>query len=149
MKLSAFAKFVLPEYRKKDVDGDGKDDTLCNWFVNRVAQHVGCDELKGLLANQIVELLGQSWILLDQDEAQEQANSGHLVIAGWANPAGHGHVALVIPGKISWSRQFGDDVPNGANAGNTTFYGRPMSHGFRKNQKPCYWMWQGQPKEAS
>jgi len=152
-QIIKIAKDVLPLYKARDLDGDGEPETLCNFFVNDVATKVGCISLHGLLANQMIHLFDANiadWQPLDPDEAQAEANLGRLVIAGWCNPhGGHGHVCIIIPGTLTWSKQFNDDVPMAANAGATTFFGRPVSYAFRSDQKPRYWKWMGQSKEDS
>lgn len=150
MTPSQIAKKVLHEYRARDVDGDGDLDTLCNLFVRRVAEGVGCQELDKMLANSIVHHCEKRWVALDPDEAQDQANQGRLVIAGWANPTGgHGHVAVIIKGNLGWSKSFEDDVPMCANAGTSIFYGRPVSYAFKASQKPSYYMWPGESQEET
>lgn len=158
-KLLAFVREAvrLDRFKSRDVTGDGAPETFCNYFVDHVAHEVGCDDfrpVKGgypMLANAMVMYMGANtdrWQELDPDEAQVEANFGHLVIAGWNNDNGHGHVNIIIPGALTWSKQFGDDVPNCANVGPSNFFGRPVSYGFGKDMKPRYWKWI-KPKEET
>jgi hypothetical protein len=137
------------KYKARDVTGDGKNETWCNYFVNDVAMQLGCEDFNGdpfpLLANAMVDFMDRDthgWQELDPDEAQREANRGAFVLAGWkAHHTHHGHVCIVIPGKLTWSKQFGDDVPLCANVGTGNFYGRPVSYAFRQHMVPRYWMW--------
>ncbi len=142
----------LDKWKTHDVTGDGINETFCNFFVNHVAESQGCKDFVGdkwpLLANQMVAWMSLRWQMLDPDEAQEQANAGQLVIAGWSNKEKHGHVAVVIPGNLTWSKSHHDDVPLCANVGINNFYGRPVSYAFKSSQKPQYFMWL-KPKEES
>ncbi len=142
----------LDKYVKRNVDGVPGDETFCNWFVNDVALAIGCPEFDGdpwpLKANVIVKNIDNNparWQPADPDEAQDSANEGKFVISGWANKEGHGHVNVIIPGKLVWSNQFQAEIPNCANVGSSNFFGKPVSYGYGKHMKPRYWIWL-QPK---
>ena len=51
------------------------------------------------LANDMYNSLARSknWRSITPEEAQTYANNGILVVASWANPFGHGHIATVSP----------------------------------------------------
>ena len=56
-KLKSLSRFAtLPEYRMRDITGDGLPETFCNRFVDSVAFGMGCTALRGskgpLTANQ-------------------------------------------------------------------------------------------------
>ena len=141
MTISEFAKKI---YRSEDLKArSGR--TYCNFFVRRVAVHVECWEFDGMMANQMVEHMARSdkWALLEPDMAQAEANKGALVVAGWRNPIGNGHVCIVVKGKLTWSKSHEDDVPLCCNVATKplTFYGRPISYAFSAKKKPTYWVW--------
>ena len=104
------------------------------------------------MANDMITFMAEKpgppgFILLDPDQAQEKANEHKLVIAGWFNPKGHpGHVAIIVEGKLIWSKSHRDDVPLCANVGVDNFCGRPVSYAFNKKMKPSYWLWKGGSK---
>lgn len=144
-----FIKSLVNKYQARDIDGDGNKETFCNYFIGDVAYNAGCHELHHsdlpMLANKMLEVMSTSvdtWQELECDEAQIEANFGHLVIAA-AKGNRHGHVALVIQGTLTWSKQFGDDVPNSANVGISNFYGKPVSYAFGKDMPPRYFKWIG------
>lgn len=155
MKVAEIAKSLvhLPKYKARDITGDDIPETFCNYFVADTAYLVGCNDFsptstKGFpkLANEMVSHMCDTphrWKELDPDQAQQEANFGNLVIAGWANDVGkHGHVNIIIPGILTWSKQFGDDVPNSVNVGGSSnYYGRPVSYGFKQHMVPRYWLW--------
>ena len=123
-----------------------KGVTYCNQFVAYVADAAGCHDLHGLLANQIIDKISvesDKWVMVEADLAQKAANDGQFVIAGASNAAGHGHVCVIIPGIVTWSKMLEDDVPCVANVGNKNECGRPASFYFTKAMKPRYWIWRG------
>lgn len=156
MTPAIFAKSAvhLGRYQKRDVTGDGIAETWCNYFINDCCVALGIKVFDTKpwpkLANQMVEDMQREphrWQELDPDEAQAEANRGALVIAGASNPKGSGHVALIIPGALVWSKSFKDDAPNCANVGTSNFYGRPVSYAFKSSMKPRYWMWAGEEED--
>ncbi len=97
--------------------------TFCNFAVNYVATKMGYVGFKGLLANQIVELMETSnstslprWTRIKASEAQELANLGFLVIAG-VKETPHGHVAVVRPGNSTQSGKWKTSAPKLMNVG--------------------------------
>ena len=108
--------------------------TYCNIFVWDVSKAAGVEvphwyEAKSGLptevghglemhANRMVEWLGKHWKAVTKEEAHAAAEAGSLVIVGWRNPEGIGHVAVMQPeGTI-------------AQAGASNFVGRPVAAGF-------------------
>jgi hypothetical protein len=127
--------------RKYDPLKDNKGnirETYCNFFVRDVAKERGYPCLQGLMASEMVDFCDTSddWVELDIDLAQSAANRGCLCIAGWASKKGHGHVVIIIPGKVIYSKSMAQDVPIIANVGGSCWYGRPLSFGFRSTMKP-------------
>ena len=48
-----------------------------------------------------------SWTNLGNNdvEASKMAGQHYLVIAGWTNPYGHGHVVVIVPGRVNGYRK--------------------------------------------
>lgn len=127
----------LPLCRPEYQPGGGL--THCNAFVDEVCQTLGWKGFHGLLANQIVDLMGSSdqWSEIGMNQCQILANAGSLVIAGLkADP--HGHVNVICPGKEKISGRWGN-VPSVANVGKEVFIGKGLSWAF--SDMPKFWAW--------
>ena len=121
------------------------DNTKCNLFVADFANTVfDCSTFDGLLANQIVldalklqntfkPLYDRTKNLTDRtaafQNAQSYANTGYLIVYGWYNNAGHGHVMVGVPGQLQhgWS---GNEVPTVAQAGTLVSAAMKLSEGL-------------------
>jgi hypothetical protein len=75
-----------------------------------VAAAYGHSELSNLDANHQVDHMQSHWLEISALHAQGVANGGGLAIAGCANPAGHGHTAVVTPGQGAYHG--GNFTPN-------------------------------------
>jgi len=125
------------KYRKRDVTGDGKPETWCNLFVADASAALGVP-VPALLANDMVAWLDGTpgaeagWGRVTAHEAEVLAGQGHPVVVGWANPRGHGHVAIAVP------------TPEGASglhvaqAGAINFSCRPVARGFGGVDFTCW-----------
>lgn len=58
--------------------------------------------------------LGHAYDQKVLDEAQQQANAGKAVVAMYTTPEGVSHIALILPGDLSYSGTWGFKVPNSA-----------------------------------
>ena len=103
--------------------------TFCNRAVNFIAHGLGCDELDGLMADGIYNLLklnaSGKWAQVDPNDATLWALSNGLAIAAMSSDMlgeTHGHVAVVAPLGMQASASFGEDVPVLANVGKTVGY---------------------------
>lgn len=71
------------------------------------------------------------------DLAQAEANHNKAVIAVYLTPAGVGHIALILPGKLQYSGSWGFNVPNAAsfffNDSEKSFVDKGLSYAFSKN----------------
>lgn len=149
MTLLERCRYVVKEtrFKKKWSPTLKRNLTFCNQFVHYIATAYNCHMFEGKLANEMISLMmenGDLFELQDPDQAQDWANKSKLVIAGWYNPKGHpGHVAIIVEGKLMWSKKHRDDVPLCANVGVNNFCGRPISFAFNKKMKPSYWLWKG------
>lgn len=127
-RLIATARAVVnnPAFQSKDITGDGKAETFCNWGVRLIAESVfGFSEFNDLNANAIYQKLStdKKWRRVPAETAASLAVTGNMVIAAQFNPAGSGHVAFVLPGEVleagKWSKAQGKVVkaPTVANVG--------------------------------
>jgi hypothetical protein len=113
--------------------------TFCNEGVSTVCEAMGCHDLTGKMADEIVAFLNSSsnWSLVPLDKAQDMANEGSLLVAGLDSAAlgqTHGHVCIIRPGKTVYSGKWGQ-CPRVLNIGAENFLGR-AKHGPLTNQ-PC------------
>ena len=71
------------------------------------------DLLSGMLANDMIDYWNNNpmWDPITMSEAQNLANQGNFVVAGWKNYDGHGHVVVVVPGEEEYSGTWGEYVP--------------------------------------
>lgn len=110
-----------PKYTARDIDGDGKKDTMCNWFVADVAAAIGLsvnaiptndqaavdgNGYKPVSANRLNEYFHQEaaepnghWRMVSQADAATAASQDKFVVASLKNGQGHGHVAIILPGS--------------------------------------------------
>jgi hypothetical protein len=85
--------------------------TLCNCYVTVCTAALGCP-VAPVLANKQHDWLlspeGQlaGWMHVDSETARQRAALGYPTLATWANPDGHGHVALVVPPPAGDARLF-------------------------------------------
>jgi hypothetical protein len=131
---SCFDGINNPEFRP--VDGA----TYCNEFVNSVAKRMGCRELEGKLANDMISHFETSgnWTLLAMDKAQWIASVGSLVIA-CEKAVPHGHVCVIIPGIEQRSIHWATPAPICANVGREVFIGKGVNWAFR--EVPKFYVW--------
>lgn len=105
--------------------------TFCNLAVQHICARMGFDRFRGMVANQMVDMLKRSleWEKIVMEEAQPLANEGRLVIAGIQdNP--HGHVAVVRPGLEEFSRKWEKRVPKICQVGGTSYIGKSLAWAF-------------------
>lgn len=134
-----------PEWKQRDITGDGLPETFCNRSVEHVARLFGCRDLtredgRPLSANEMCRVFETSpnWrvITTSYEDAQTLANSGRLLIAWKALPV-HGHVAPLVPGTMKSSGSYKALVPIIANVGPAEWHGvRMLSHGFSFPKRP-------------
>ena len=92
-----------PKYLKHDITGDHVAETFCNVFVSDLADELGVILPRKKANEQIVWLdaadggRGLGWDRCDAVEAKFAANRGRFTLATFLNPAGHGHIAAVVP----------------------------------------------------
>lgn len=108
--------------------------TFCNIFVWDVTRAAGCEVPHWynpgtdrattvgtgfeMTANRMHDWLERRWTEVDEGDAKEAINRGHVVVVSWKNPAGIGHVAVLLEdGTI-------------AQAGAHNFVGKSVAAGF-------------------
>lgn len=102
--------------------------TYCNVAVNFVATAMGCKDLAGKTADQIMAYLEASdqWSDVPFEKSQDMANQGSLLVAGLtADELGqpHGHVVVIRPGKTCYSGKW-IKTPRCLNIGTDNFLAR-------------------------
>lgn len=127
---------------KPSQNPDGSWITHCNQFINYGLNGMGYDSMAEMSANEMVHFMATAtngWISVSEDVAQQHANDGVIVIAGWANLGGHGHVNFVLPGILEKSGEYGKSVPKCVNVGESVFFGKKISWAFRSDNPPTYY----------
>lgn len=114
--------------------------THCNEAINYVCEKLTYIKFRTLMANQIYDLLQNNgdWLDVTPEASQYHANAGALVIAGWKNPVGHGHVAIVCPGTAELSPSWNYMAPKLMNIGETNFIGKRASFAFSAERRPKF-----------
>ena len=76
------------------------------------------------------------WEQISVSEAQQLANEGYFVVAGWINPSGgSGHVVVVVPGEEAYSGMWGCNVPTVMDTGSDKrTSGTSIAYSFDKNK---------------
>lgn len=117
-------------------------ETFCNIFVQSVCSGLGYMSFHGMTANEMVGHMHMNpgeWLSVSESVAQNHANDGVLVVAGWSNPNGHGHVNLIVPGMLEPSQSFGKALPKCANVGKDVFFGKKISFAFTPANAPTFY----------
>lgn len=101
-----------------------KGTTYCNMAVQFIADAMGCQELDGLMADEIYQVMKTNasgkWKNVEGSDATIWALSNGLSIAAMSSQdlgEAHGHVAVVYPLGMEGSASLGHDVPMVANVG--------------------------------
>ena len=130
---------------------DGVLRTKCNFGVAHIAARMGCYDLSGLTANQMLHKLSMGVPGWREDEWQRatlHAMRGGLAVIGWPHPdpKGHGHVVTVSPLEAQTSGTWGCAVPMVANIGKPPNDFKRLSGAFLLEHRPdlrCF-LW-GEP----
>lgn len=79
------------------------------------------------------------WQAITMAEAQDYANQGYFVVAGYFNPTGgSGHVVVIVPGEEKWSKTWNIDVPKTMDTGAGKREAQQLlsdSFGYKKKNK--------------
>lgn len=133
-------KNAVKEAVQQTIKSNGSKIAACNIGVNNAFTNLyKSTELKDKKANQLVEYWKSSanWQQISITQAQQLANKGYFVVAGWKNPTGRsGHVVVIVPGKETYSPSWGQNVPRIMDTGpNRRSTDLPLSAGFAKGKK--------------
>lgn len=115
--------------------------TFCNLGVSYVAWKMGLLDFQGKTANQIIDHMithPEHFRQIDLSEAQTEANSGKLVLAGQSELP-HGHVCVVRPGNEGYSGNWVRPAPKVLNIGKINFISKGLNYSF--SQIPLLWVW--------
>jgi hypothetical protein len=142
-ELSALVAHVDPmsaKYLRRDVNGDGREDTFCNVFAADVCSMAGVALPMTLADKQIAWLdsedaRSRGWMRVDAVDAKRASTAGALTLATWANMKGHGHIGVLVPSDSDeiWMAQ----------AGGRNFLRGPLAAGF--GSLPVRFFTQGKP----
>lgn len=115
------------------------ENTFCNLAACAVALKMGCNELSGLMANDMIKFMSASknWSEIPMDKAQILANQGSLVFATHEGSP-HGHICTVMPGNEKFSGRWGK-VPTVMNIGKDVFIGKGVNWAFA--DVPRFYAW--------
>lgn len=147
--LEGWTKCLIGDYGDGTFSAAVDGATDCNRFVDFVAQKIGYTKFvpEGqrlpILANQMVDYMvehSEEWWELSGLVAQQFANKGVFIIAGWKNPAGgHGHVCVVRPGKLTTSAKWGGiAVPMVANVSEPKLCRIDRGANYAFGEQPLY-----------
>jgi hypothetical protein len=136
-KLLELAKQVYGNPSLKPLN-DGT--TFCNVATQFIAEGLGYTGFRGLMANQMVDLMTVSdmWKFVEIEEAQALANNGTWVVAGERGET-HGHVCTIIPGEMVKAGHWNLWVPICVNIGKTVDFGKGINWAFHDIPKLCAW----------
>lgn len=120
-----------PVLQRRDIDGDGKDETCCNFAVKAAADKCGVPMITGRARDMLSDIdraawRGGPWYAVTEQVARLAANAGLFVVAGWVNPNATvpSHIALCRPTPAVATR-----IHIGQ-AGRTNFNDGPVTAGF-------------------
>lgn len=115
-------------YLPHDFDGKVGDETACNVFAQDVCEAMGVMLPRNSRANDLVRWLELDskqwdWEAVPAHVAQRMADEGQLALVVWHNPAGPGHIAVLVP-------SLGEPDYFCAQAGRVNFTRGTVSQGF-------------------
>lgn len=113
--------------------------TYCNLAAQDIAESLGCQDLEGKLANEMIDAIMNSreWSEVSMEKAQDLANQGSLVFATLKEMP-HGHICVVRPGQPKSSGKWGD-VPSVMNVGKDNFISKGLNWAFADYPKIYVW----------
>lgn len=91
---------------KMTLDEYGLEKAACNIGVKVVFNEIYTSkELNNKRANDMIDHCDNNplkWEPIEMSKAQELANQGWFIMAGWKAPTGSGHVVVIVPGEESY-----------------------------------------------
>lgn len=114
--------------------------TFCNVAVKMMAMSLGYQGFKGLMANQIIDLMSVSdeWKFIPIEKSWELATAGTWIIASQRGEV-HGHVCSLIPGGPVTAGHWGIQVPVCMNVGKVNEIGKGINWYFQDIPKLYAW----------
>lgn len=101
--VGQFCPELAARYQRRDLNGDGQDETFCNFFTADVSTAMGAPVPQLKANEQVAWLTGEEgkrrgWASISEHAAIGCVGEGMLCVVGWADPAGgHGHIAVGVP----------------------------------------------------
>lgn len=116
------------------------DETFCNVATQVIGEAMGYTSFRGLMANQIIDLISSSdaWSYVPMEKAQDLANAGTWVLATERGDV-HGHVCTIIPGEMVRSSHWSCLAPVCVNVGKDVFMGKGINWAFQDIPKLYAW----------
>lgn len=127
--VAQFAPEHAARYARRDLTGDAKDETFCNFFLRDTSEAMGAPVPQMRANDQVAWLSSEAarqrgWATVSEHAAMGCVSEGMLGVVGWVNRnGGPGHVAVMLP-----SLEHADSYV--AQAGSRNFLWEPMTHGF-------------------
>jgi len=116
---------------------NGVTTTFCNEAVNAVLRPMGCTEMNGMTADEMVQHMRSSktFLIKPLDDCQFLANEGVILVAGLTSfdlKQEHGHVCTLTPGLGDFSGHWNRKTPLCLNLGGNglCFRSRGVNYAF-------------------
>ncbi len=108
----------------------------CSGFVRDIAHLLG-EPLPDEDADHLIRIMqtSPSWYQLGNNdvEASKLAGQHYLVIAGWLNPHGHGHLVVIVPGRENgYAKGYWGSLGHANRAGQN----EGINHAFDRHELP-------------
>ena len=118
----------------------GSTKAYCNVGVSTAFNNLfKSNDLSGMCANDVVKYWRNhsgNWEKISLSQAQDLANQGYFVVAGWINSNGSGHVVVIVPGEATQSSSWHTKVPCSMDTGaNMRSSSQPLSKSFSYKKK--------------
>lgn len=125
---------------------NGKPTTFCNEAVNAVLNAMGCSEMTGMRADEMVAYMrtSKTFLIKPMEDCQFLANEGVVIVAAMTSlelKQSHGHVCTVTPGIGDYSGHWNKKTPLVLNLGRTgtCFRSRGVNYAFVT--MPAFYAW--------
>ena len=138
--LKLTADQVINDFKHEEDSLGNITKTFCNMALDVLCKEVwGFKGFTGMLANQIVDRMKNApdFAEVGPDAAQNLANDGRMVIAGFKNDP-HGHVSAIYPGTCVYSGKWRCNAPMSVNVGKRNGL---MGTNYAYQTPPIYWVW--------
>lgn len=125
---------------------NGNEITFCNEAVNAVLVPMGCSEMVGMMADEMVLYMRTSKTFLQKpiEDCQFLANEGVIIVAGLTSrdlKQDHGHVATLTPGQGDYSGHWNKKTPVCLSLGRPGICFRSRGVNYAFVQQPDFFAW--------